>query len=610
MKRVLLFILIFLCAEITLFILFSSVREQKTQEYYDTRIALHDDYFKSSVDSYEKVFTNLFRNKLDTEEVKRLIYMAVKDPENIDIYRYRLLEYTKPYYESLNSIGLENVNFHMPGAINFLRMERPLYYGDDLSFRRLLLQAENSGEFVKGFENGRYQLAYRFIFPLYYDNLFIGTVEMSVGIQSFISKMNRIFGIGYSYLLEKNKIFRNYSANYIGDFADISISNEYILDTCDSCVRDTAAKCSPSSIRAALTDSIINDDSRRLKRYKGFAEIINLGDDILYTYIPVSNNYSEWFGYIVSHEPDDGYAGINRTYRIIFAMVSISMFSIFAIVFALYHNQRKIKAINSELETKVKEKVAELNEKNQFISQQSKMVTMGEMLNSILHQWKQPLNAISMISDIMIFDYSHKDCEKESLENLKNIKEQAIFMSQTGNDFRNFMKPSKEKVRFKIAESIEEVINLFRFSFDRYGVDFDSEWDYETKENALVLGYPNEFKHIMLNFFNNSRDAIVELRELMVGREEDVSDYKGVITVSVEIIESEIIVKVSDTGGGMVPDVINRVFEKDFSTKESQGSGIGLFIAKEMVEKSMSGSVSVMNIPGGAEFTLIFPLSV
>jgi signal transduction histidine kinase len=262
--------------------------------------------------------------------------------------------------------------------------------------------------------------------------------------------------------------------------------------------------------------------------------------------------------------------------------------------------------MNEALERKVTEKVIELQNKDQFLMQQSKMATMGEMVTSILHQWKQPINSISMISDIVLIDIDKKCDDEEIKESLKNIKEQTMFMSQTGADFLNFMKPSKNKTVFNVAEAVEDVIHLFEFSFDRYNIGFEKEFTPDVDESANVLGYPNEFKHIILNFFNNSRDSIVDYRERLVDAGEDISVFKGIIKIMIAIDGGTVIVKVSDTGGGIPANILNRVFEKHFSTKADQGSGIGLYMCKEMVEKSMNGTINVCNIIGGAEFTLTF----
>jgi signal transduction histidine kinase len=608
MKRLSVLIITVLLAELAIYAVMDYSRGLRLDDYYRSKVTISENNLKSALSAYEQIFTNVIQQKIDTREVKTLMLKAADEEYNRDIYRNRLRIETQPIFDSLRSIGLSHMQYHMPDGTSLLRMHRPFYYGDSLApFRKTVMQANHTDKMIQGFENGRHLVAYRYVFPLDMDGDHIGSAEMAVGLKEMIQALNRLYGIGYSYILDKEKVFQNYTAETIDKYLNNSISDTYFMESCDACITSEEYACSQTEIHSKLMTSIVDTNKTRLTEYKPFSEIVHTDcDDILLTYIPVITVDGNGVGYIISHGLVEDYRVIINTYRVLFVSVSMIALSLIIIFAALDNSRRKTLRMNEALERKVTEKVIELQNKDQFLMQQSKMATMGEMVTSILHQWKQPINSISMISDIVLIDIDKKCDDEEIKESLKNIKEQTMFMSQTGADFLNFMKPSKNKTVFNVAEAVEDVIHLFEFSFDRYNIGFEKEFTPDVDESANVLGYPNEFKHIILNFFNNSRDSIVDYRERLVDAGEDISVFKGIIKIMIAIDGGTVIVKVSDTGGGIPANILNRVFVKHFSTKADQGSGIGLYMCKEMVEKSMNGTINVCNIIGGAEFTLTF----
>jgi len=584
-------------------------RAKRINSYLDSRISLMNNNYSSAIASYESVLRDIFVDKIDTYEVKTLIKSAVSDPENRDKYRRRLQMYVLPYYESMSTFGLKHMHFHFADGTSFLRMHRPDTYGDQLfDFRSTVKSANEEKHFVKGFENGRHLLAYRFVFPLDLGGEHLGSMEMSVGLKEVTSSMNRLFGGGYSYLLEKQKLFKSYTLNTVSELEEFSLNDEYILDSCEACEDSVDDSCLLDKEEVAeAVKEIIKENINKIKSFQEFSKVVSHKKDIHFIFYPVTDTQGNGYGYIISHKDIGGYSAINRFYDIFMFFAFALLTVIFITIFVLLQSRQKTIEANENLERKVQEKVQELQEKEQFFAQQSKMVTMGEMLSSILHQWKQPLNSITLLADLLIFECQRKSCDQEIASQLADIKKQAMFMSHTGDDFRNFLKPSKEKNIFSLVESVEEVINLFDFSFARYNTTFKTVWDENVRQKAFVLGYGNEFKHVLLNIFNNARDAIVARREELVEQGENVAGFKGYITVTITEEESKVVVRVEDTGGGIPDNIIKSIFNKDFTTKKDTGSGIGLFMSKEIVEKTMNGTISVHNSIEGAVFTMEFP---
>jgi len=611
MKRTLILVAILLLVECVVYLAIDGFRSSRIDAYYNNKIVEHRHNFDSSIAAYEQIYKTIFADKIDTPEVKVLIDKANSEPANRDQYRKWLRLYTQPIFDSLKTVGLTHMHYHLPDGTSFLRMHKPESYGDNIaSFRPSIEQANFNDTYVKGFENGRHLLAYRFVFPLRYEGRHIGSVELSVGLSELIEGMNRLFGIGYSYFLDKGKLFVDYTDVSIALLNTTPVSDKYYLESCTACSHLIDNSCHiDGNIKDELASSITDYNKDRIRNYEEFSEMSHFQENVLFTYMPIIDTSGEGVGYLVSHSVVNDFRSIILTYRVLFLFLSIGCTSIVIIFFLLEENRRKMQALNQELEAKVEEKVRELQDKEQFFTQQSKMVTMGEMLASIIHQWKQPISSISLIADLLLIDCNRGNCPEDFPEHLRNIKNQAIFMSDTGNDFRNFMKPSKEKVVFNIADAVNDVIRLFEFSFERYNIGFETKWTSDVAAKANVLGYPNEFKHVLLNLFNNSRDAIVKLREQIVGRGEDISHFKGVIGISLEVSSDTVIVRVDDTGGGIPEDMLGKIFDKYFSTKEENGSGIGLHMTKDMIQSSMNGKVSVRNVSCGAEFTISFPLA-
>ncbi|MEO5356023.1 MAG: PAS domain S-box protein [Nitrospirae bacterium YQR-1] len=255
--------------------------------------------------------------------------------------------------------------------------------------------------------------------------------------------------------------------------------------------------------------------------------------------------------------------------------------------------------LNKKLELVVDDKINEIRQKEQMLIQQSKMAAMGEMIGAIAHQWKQPLNAMSLnIQDIQDA-YEFGELNKEYIDKMiETSTEQVAFMAKTIDDFRNFFKPSKDKTIFNVVNSIKEILSMFKEMFKKNSISIDFLYN---KDNELKCnGYPNEFKQVILNLINNSKDAIVAKRS------RNTRTYlEGKIQITVQSEDHAVAITISDNGGGIPEAVIEKIFEPYFTTKPSEiGTGIGLYMSKTIIETNMDGRLTVRNIEGGAEFMI------
>jgi signal transduction histidine kinase len=216
---------------------------------------------------------------------------------------------------------------------------------------------------------------------------------------------------------------------------------------------------------------------------------------------------------------------------------------------------------------------------------------MGEMINNIAHQWRQPLNILTLHLQYLPLAYGTEEFNREFLEATVSKSMQLIMhMSQTIDDFMGFFKPDRKKEYFRVDRVIIQTLSLIKdfFKAQNIGIAFNSEGE------PTILGYPNEFGQVLLNILSNARDALV-------GRA--VEDAR--ITLHACVEGGKTIVTISNNAGGIPAEIIGRLFDPYFTTKESdKGSGVGLFMSKAIIEKNMGGRLSVCNIEGGVEFRI------
>lgn len=260
-----------------------------------------------------------------------------------------------------------------------------------------------------------------------------------------------------------------------------------------------------------------------------------------------------------------------------------------------FKSREKLKQLNEELERRIHDEVEKNRQKERILFQQSKSAALGELISLIAHQWRQPLNAVGLILQNMHFEYKNNMLtEKEMDEWNKKGMDIINSMSKTIDTFRSFYSPDVEKILFCIEKSIESAVEIVAAPFEELGIWIYRHYDGEHN----IAGYKGELEQIILNILLNSRDAIIS---------NDID--RGIINISVKTKEQSIVIEISDNGGGIADDLIDKIFDPYISTKyQSQGVGIGLYMAKQIVEKHHSGEISAANNETGATFTIRLPL--
>ncbi|MCK5294033.1 MAG: HAMP domain-containing histidine kinase, partial [Arcobacteraceae bacterium] len=247
--------------------------------------------------------------------------------------------------------------------------------------------------------------------------------------------------------------------------------------------------------------------------------------------------------------------------------------------------------------------ITELREKDKHIFEQAKLVSMGEMIGNIAHQWRQPLSVISTAATGMLMQKEYGILNDETFnKSCQDINEHAQYLSTTIDDFKNFIKGDREKSIFKLTESINEFLNLMESTIKEFNINIILN----LQDDINIEGYPNELKQCIINIFNNAKDVLLDLKE-----------EKIYIFITSYTKDNNIIIKIKDNGGGIPLDILPKIFEPYFTTKhQSDGTGLGLHMSYKLITNGMGGKLKAKNITylyndiqyTGAEFTISLPL--
>ena len=250
----------------------------------------------------------------------------------------------------------------------------------------------------------------------------------------------------------------------------------------------------------------------------------------------------------------------------------------------------ELRRLNENLESKVENNVEEIRHKDNLLLQQSKMAAMGEMIGAIAHQWRQPINVLALNIQTLDDDFEEGDVDEDYVENFIDENLDLIeFMSKTIDDFRNFFKVNRNKETFDVKNPILQIISIFKVQLEAHNITIKYN-----RDSLVVNGFKSEFQQVILNIINNAKDAIIE-------KQED-KKIEGIINIRVN---PNGLITINDNGGGIPKEIIERVFEPYFTTKEdNKGTGVGLYMSKMIIEDNMNGTLSVENNEKGAIFKI------
>ena len=241
--------------------------------------------------------------------------------------------------------------------------------------------------------------------------------------------------------------------------------------------------------------------------------------------------------------------------------------------------------------------ITEVTQQKQLLNQQAKLAEMGDMIAAIAHQWNEPLVELSAIVQDLQMNFLEGNIDKEKVaEFVKDSMVQIQYMSNTLKDFRNFLKPTKEKRLFSLKKAFGEIYEIIGKQI--FYANIELNFTIDNKENdILIYSYENDFKQVLLNLINNAKSKIINLNKKNKKFHLDIIASK----------KDKIVIKVKDNAGHIDENIIESIFDPYFTTKKD-GTGLGLYVAKIIIEDKMQGKISVKNIGKNiVEFTLELP---
>lgn len=262
-----------------------------------------------------------------------------------------------------------------------------------------------------------------------------------------------------------------------------------------------------------------------------------------------------------------------------------------------HHLEKELITLANTLENSIKEETTKRIEQERMMIQQNKLAAMGEMLGAIAHQWRQPLAIVGAILSNLQIGYDIKNIDRETFTKmLTDMEEQIQQMSSTINDFMNFFKPDTQKRYFSLANSVNRVHKLLKAQLENRGITFINK----IPDKIKILGYKGQFEQVILNIVGNARDAFEDKKHKNKTIEIFLSEYSWKYDVVID-----------DNAGGIDEAIIHRIFEPYFTTKEEgKGTGLGLYMAKMIMQNSFNGDIIAQNITDkdgqkGARFILV-----
>jgi C4-dicarboxylate-specific signal transduction histidine kinase len=254
-------------------------------------------------------------------------------------------------------------------------------------------------------------------------------------------------------------------------------------------------------------------------------------------------------------------------------------------------HKEEIERLNKTLEERVHKEVQNNRLKDRQILQQSRLAQMGEMISMIAHQWRQPLSAISSAGSVINLKAQLGTLDKESALNVsKDIATYTQHLSATIDDFRNFFKQDKSKTPTSYTNIINSVLNIIKVSLANRNIEVILDLNCHDS----FMTYSNELKQVIINIVKNAQDVLSEK-----------SIENKYIKIKTFIVDTKHILEISDNGGGIDDNVIEKIFDPYFSTKlQKDGTGLGLYMSKIIIEDHCKGKLTCHNTEDGVCFRI------
>ncbi len=698
-------IVIFILLSLVTTLSLKSYNDYMIENYLEIQTKKEIEHYKILYNSYRKLSEIIFKTKINRKEVREIFKTAfISDIEQKKIIRQKLHNHLKDSYALLKKYNIRQLHFHLPNNESFLRFHKPQKFGDNLTNIRATVKYVNKiKKPISGFEEGRIYSGYRFVFPLFEDNIHIGSVEVSFSALSMTTEFMKSFDVTSNFLILKEiankKLFQDQKSHLLPTHFEkfyvekemienlkkldklktqhispktIDIVNQKALDKKSFSLYDNVKKEITTFIKVENPIDhnvvglflVISDAEYIFQTNKNFSftiiffifcfaliifyiyksqiatdklrqnnqqlssifeeaesgiALMNLNGDfleannacsILFCYsqeelkklscsklsTPNEKNILQTFkkAFIEGAVSKSIQTFKTKSGRRITLELSLKLLPdkhLFIAVLNSLEDKLELEDLNRNLNQKVKDELHKNREKDRQMLHQAKLVQMGEMINMIAHQWRQPLNAISSRSaSLKVKAILNKIDKHQIITDADSINEYSQHLSETIDDFRNFFKSNKEIKEIDFSQLLESVLGIIDISLISKNIILIK--DLKSKEKFKT--YPNELKQVILNLIKNSEDILL-----------DKNIKNPFIKISTYKFKNNHILEVSDNGGGICDNILDKIFDPYFSTKlKKDGTGLGLYMSKTIIEDHCKGRLTVTNNKDGAVFKI------
>jgi PAS domain S-box-containing protein len=690
-------------------------KNKKITEYLIQQTKLFQKMYETNYYNFKNQSKIIFNTIINQKEVINL-YKQVQtaNKEQKKNLRKKLYQLLNDDYKKLKFAELKQLHFHLTNNESFLRLHKPDKFGDNLTKTRETIEYVNKNlKSVDGFETGRTNSGYRFVYPLKDENnIHLGSVETSLSISIFSKQFMNNFKVLSNFYIKSSVIdSKVWNNEKLKRYIKSPIKDFYMTKNIVNEINKNINKKKTNLNNEILSKNNIEEVVKNTNLNKSIS-IYDKNINSVVTFIPIKNPITNKVVAFLTVKSDSNYInGVKFTFNILFLTFSFFTLIIIYFLFTRFETQRKTnKILEEKLEKKVnlQTKIIQNNidimsnnilysktnlngiitdvsnafcsmsqyskdeligkshkivrhpdmpksifkdmwntiknnkvwkgeiknkrkdgsyywvitsitveynedgeaigyiairyditdkkelERNELlILEQAKMASMGEMIENIAHQWRQPLNVITMSVGNMELSRELNALTDETFELLaSDIKKHAKFLSETIETFRNFIKEEKELKDILLQDRINIIVDIISSSMQDNFIKLEIDMEKEPIHITMVVG---ELDQVIINILNNAKDILLEKK---------IED--SWIKLSLYTKDNKIIITIEDNGGGIPEDVISKIFEPYFTTKhKSQGTGLGLHMSYKIITESLKGQIWAENTNNGAKFFIV-----
>ena len=594
-------VVVFIIANFIVYSVTNVNTEQRIKPILENRIKNLKTHYESLLHHQKEMADLMYQSTIQIPKVIEIlskIDLTTTQNEK-SILREELFNILKEKYKRMRTKGVHQYHFVLKDNRTFLRMHKPSKFDDDLSNIRYSFKYVNeNNKIFRGFDQGKTSHAFRNIYPVFSKsstsasdkkNNYLCALDISFPSDVLQNYLTTIDNIHTHFLVHKN-IFTTKAwerKDFELEYYPSAEHSDYMIAITKKHIKKH--KILDKEFELNSISKQINIDVAKGKPFSHYFRSKNRVKTL--TFYPIRElKNDQVVSWLVAYENDD----LIQTALDFDKLLKITFFFSFLILCYFVYNIIIQKDI---LNIKVARELRRNREKDKQLVEQSKFAIMGEMISMIAHQWKQPLNALSLnIANLEMMHISGKYSKKEIGYISQNAKTTIEYMNQTIHDFSEFLKPSQAQEFVDINTIFHQLESLINTDIKKYNIKFDIKFDLNIDSKIKIN--MSKFTQVMINIVKNSIDEFID---------KEIKDPTISIIVTKERKMYKIIIE--DNAGGIPQNILTTIFDPYISTKGKNGTGLGMYMSKLIVKGHLGGKIEVTNENEGAIFTIQLPVN-